>query len=845
MFANKFSHDVYLQKYSMNQAETWPDTCKRVVDNVCGDLLPTDVKIRIQQYMTDRKFIPGGRYLYAAGRPFHQVNNCLAGEERIITRKGVFRLDELVGQSIEVANRYGEWEPATVHSFGQQSLVRVIMDDGREMFATPDHRWWQMDGTRITTKNLREIPVAPAIPTETDNEGIRHGIIFGDGQVATKGGYSYVILVGKKQELAGFFDPSSVARKGRYGEDRWYQPIREIKAGTKVSLQPLRYKELPIEPTREYARGFIAGLIATDGSTKTSSVTISCEGWDRANHIAELAVYGGCRVRSVRVASLISPFTGEARELCVVTLENDTAPIVASYQEKRSQYSTKPRKVQGIEYCGRHEEVFCVVAPKSESFTLANGLITSNCFLFRADDSREGWADAMHKSTMALMTGGGIGFDYSAVRPEGSKIEKTGGTATGPIALMNMVNESGRYIMQGGQRRSAIWAGLNWCHLDIEKFMTSKNHSPELMALKAKDFTFPLPMELTNISVIYGTDFFDAMDAAARGEDTLLTRLAKIVWLKNCRQAFETAEPGMSFNYKKDRESLRNACTEVTSEDDSDKCNLGTVWMNRCKTAGEFADVCSVSTAFLLCGSIYSDLPTERIREVGNKNNRIGLGLGGMHEWLMERGSEYVVTDEMHTWLNIYESASDRAADVWSDNLGVNLPKGIRALAPTGTIGILAETTTGIEPLFCKAYRRRYFKDGQWHAQYVVDGTVKSLLAKGVPVEQIQDAYDLSFEQRVKFQFDVQSYVDMSISSTCNMTPWGSPDNNEKTVEKYSDILLKYAEGLRGFTCYPDGARSGQPLERVTIEEALANEGKVIIESSDICSIGKGGTCGS
>ena len=98
----------------------------------------------------------------------------------------------------------------------------------------------------------------------------------------------------------------------------------------------------------------------------------------------------------------------------------------------------------------------------------------NNCFLFRAEDSREGWADLMQKVTASLMTGGGIGVTYSNLRPSGAKIKKTGGESTGPLALMHMVNESGRFIMQGGQRRSAIWAGLNWSHGDIKDFLKLK-----------------------------------------------------------------------------------------------------------------------------------------------------------------------------------------------------------------------------------------------------------------------------------------------------------------------------------------------------------------------------------
>lgn len=461
----------------------------------------------------------------------------------------------------------------------------------------------------------------------------------------------------------------------------------------------------------------------------------------------------------------------------------------------------------------------------------------NNCFLFRAEDNRESWAELMHKTTASLMTGGGIGVDYSRLREEGAIIRRTGGKSTGPLALMQMVNESGRFIMQGGQRRSAIWGGLNWSHADVFKFMKMKDYSQELRAAKDRDLTFPLPMELTNISVIYDTEFFIAIENESHPKH----ELAKRVWLENCLQAFSSAEPGMSFNFRKDAESLRNACCEVVTEDDSDKCNLGTLWLNRMKDKRDLAEATKYATLFLLCGGIYSDTPTQRIKEVGLKNNRIGLGLGGIHEWLMARGENYEVTPELHKLLSIYEQESDSAAFIGAKQLGVSVPKGVRAIAPTGTIGIIAESTTGIESLFCKAYKRRYFKDGKWMYQYVVDGSVKRLLEQGIKIENIKDSGDLTFKQRVKFQADVQNYVDMAISSTCNMESWGSSANNESNYEKNAATLLKYAKRLRGFTVYPDGSRGGQPLTRVSLEEALADEGKVFEEQENNCI---NGVCG-
>lgn len=461
----------------------------------------------------------------------------------------------------------------------------------------------------------------------------------------------------------------------------------------------------------------------------------------------------------------------------------------------------------------------------------------NNCFLFRAEDTREGWANLMGRTSSALLTGGGIGVDYSSIRPKGAVIKRTGGFCTGPISLMEMVNESGRHVMQGGQRRSAIWAGLQWDHKDTPEFIHLKDHSLDLKAMKEKDFNFRLPMEYTNISVIYDTNFFIAIEDESHPDHAK----AMGIWMDNCKQSFSTAEPGMAFNFRKDAESLRNACTEVVSEDDSDKCNLGTVWMNRCKDKTEFAEVCKFGTLFLLCGGIYSDVPNDKIKEVGLKNNRIGLGLGGMHEWLMLRGHKYVCVPELHKWLSVYERESDSAAFVGAKQLGVAVPKGVRAIAPTGTIGILAETTTGIEPLFCKSYKRRYYKEGKWMYQFVVDGAVKRLLEQGVKMEDIQDSYDITFKERVKFQADVQKYVDMSISSTCNMAPWGSAENNDTSLEENSKILLKYAKQLRGFTTYPDGCRGGQPLTRVDLNEAMTNEGTVFEENEVECV---NGVCG-
>jgi len=462
----------------------------------------------------------------------------------------------------------------------------------------------------------------------------------------------------------------------------------------------------------------------------------------------------------------------------------------------------------------------------------------NNCFLLRAEaDTREEWADLTHRSVSCLMTGGGIGTDYSRLRAKGKPLSRTGGVSSGPVPLMQMINEVGRGIMQGGSRRSAIYASLNWQHEDIMDFMYAKNWSDTIKQLKTQDFNFPAPLDMTNISVNYD-------DASLVGG--LQTNA---IFLENCKQAMMTGEPGFSFNFgSKQNETLRNACTEVTSEDDSDVCNLGSINLGNIKSLDEFRSVVTLASKFLVCGTLRADLPYDKVYKVREKNRRLGLGLMGLHEWLLQRGSKYEVTDELHTWLTVYRDESKRSADEHCDRFFISRPVAYRAIAPTGSIGILAGTTTGIEPLFAVAYKRRYLTEGtKWKYEYVVDSTAQQLIEQyGIKPDSIETAIDLSdkYEQRIKFQASVQDYVDMSISSTINLASWGSKSNNENSVGEFAKVLAKYAPRLRGFTAYPDGSRGGQPLTSVPYEDAMKHK-DIVFTEHDVCDIsGHGGSCG-
>ena len=460
----------------------------------------------------------------------------------------------------------------------------------------------------------------------------------------------------------------------------------------------------------------------------------------------------------------------------------------------------------------------------------------NNCYLLRLErDDREAWAELVYRATSCLMTGGGIGYDLSVARPRGLPLSRTGGVSSGPIPLAFVLNEVGRNVMQGGSRRSAMYASLNWQHGDSDIFLTAKNWKDmpigntgiTIAQGKEADFNFAAPLDMTNISLNYDGAFLAEIE---KGN-------LPATFLANCRQAMMNGEPGFSFNFgDKENETLRNACTEVTSEDDSDVCNLGSINIAAIDNIEEFKSVVRVASKFLVCGTLRADLPYNKVKEVRRRNRRLGLGLMGMHEWLLRRGYSYSVPKELKSWLEVYRDESKRSADKHCDRLYLSRPKGYRAVAPTGTISILASTTSGIEPIFATAYKRRYITDGtKYKHEFVVDATAEHLINEGINPDSIESSIDLAndYERRIKFQYDVQKYVDHAISSTINLPAWGSENNNEEKVEEFAKTIAKYAHGIRGLTMYPDGSRGGQPITAVPYEEASKKRGVVFEDNSD------------
>lgn len=465
-----------------------------------------------------------------------------------------------------------------------------------------------------------------------------------------------------------------------------------------------------------------------------------------------------------------------------------------------------------------------------------------NCLLIRAEDTREGWADVSWKGEMALLTGAGIGVYWGDLRESGAPIRKTGGVASGPVPKMVSFNELGRSAVQGGNRRSAIWAGLLWSHPDCEAFIRAKDYPQWLRDQLAIDHNTPAPLDMTNISVCLDDEFFEAYGDPRNPKHDLAHR----IYNKTVDKMVTTGEPGFSVDLgAQSDEKLRNACTEIVSADDSDICNLGGIALNRFDDPKQFGQAVRDGVLFLTAGTLYSHVPYEKVAEVREKNRRLGLDVIGVHDFLLQRGVGYG-TDEAFEALDPFMAEYTRAleyANDWQDKLGISRSIAATSGAPTGTRAIIAESTTGWEPVPVVSYKRSVKHSGpegdSTTFEYVVDPTIARLADQGAIrlTDKIEDAHSLAFEpeRRFKMQKYAQSKTDQAISMTVNLP---HVMKGEQEQRDFREKLIEYLPHLRGITCYPDGARPGQPITPCPLDEALEHQGVVFEKAEEDCAAG-------
>jgi ribonucleoside-diphosphate reductase alpha chain len=463
----------------------------------------------------------------------------------------------------------------------------------------------------------------------------------------------------------------------------------------------------------------------------------------------------------------------------------------------------------------------------------------ANCALLGVDDNAESWGTELNHAMLSLTKGMGIGFSMDKVRGKGERIYGLGGYASGTLSYVSMVNEIARHIIQGSSRRSACLASIHWKHKDVYDWVTAKNWNEDYTRMKSISVDYPAPFDIHNLSIRYDPEFLEAY----HNEQHKDHKHAKAVFDQHMYTQFSTGDPNIM--YTKDDQIYTNACSEVISNEQNEVCILGSINLANITDTKELAEVTALAAKFMLVTKWVNLYPYEAMAEVGTRTMRIGLGIMGMHNWLLERGYPYEWNNELEEWFKVYNYSGWQGAHSAVRDYGFNVPVALFAQAPTGSISrLFGGISGGIEPIFAAAYLWRYQDGNERKEQITIDPYVLQLVQSGKinPYEPFTDALSLAtpegFKHRVDMQANIQRYTDNAISSTINLPQWGTPGNDTSTLEYYKKVILEYMPYLRGLTIYAEGARSGQPLTKVSLIDALEDKGYEIDSSYSNCSSG-------
>ena len=489
----------------------------------------------------------------------------------------------------------------------------------------------------------------------------------------------------------------------------------------------------------------------------------------------------------------------------------------------------------------------------------------SNCYVIPIEeDSLNGIYRCLSESAMVYRTGGGVGTDLSILRPKGAPVNATVDQSPGCTAFMNLLSESTNAVSQAG-RRGALMLTLRVDHPDIEDFISIKNDSN-----RSK-------VQYANISVLITHEFMQAIESDTDfdlrwGGKVYRTVRARDLWDKIITSAHQSAEPGIIFwdtmreyhnvEYANPLTST-NPCGEQPLASYT-ACNLGNLnLLAFVRSDGAFdyedlADSTRIATRFLDDVVDYNVVnhAFPKIRDAVMSDRRVGLGITGMADALVRMKLKYdsdealdVVEKIMQTiCYYAYETSVDIAQEKgpfpvfdWKgmsqSKFIQSLPKGIQdriekhglrnstlvTMPPVGTGSIVAQTASGIEPIFCTSYQRRVKQaDGETFREYkVYHALIGELFGtdENLP-EYVVTAHQIDPYFRVKMQGVIQKYTDSSISSTINLA-------EDTTKETVADIYITaYKEGLKGVTVYREGSREGilQSLGGEKKEEAPVSE---------------------
>lgn len=493
----------------------------------------------------------------------------------------------------------------------------------------------------------------------------------------------------------------------------------------------------------------------------------------------------------------------------------------------------------------------------------------SACFVLPVEDSMESIFSALRDMALVQRSGGGTGFGFGRLRPVGDLIASTGGMSSGPVSFMQIFDCATEHIKLGGKRRGANMGVLPVDHPDILTFIDAKRTIGVL-----RNF---------NLSVGI-TDAF--MDTLERNELYALHHLTsgRVIDRLNAREVFErivaaawsTGDPGLIFLDTINRTHPLSALGRIEATNPCGEvpllpyecCNLGSINLahfvkEEGKAAVEdwprLAEVVQQAIRFLDDVLVVNHYPLPEIEAMAFANRKIGLGIMGFAELLIRLGipyrSEQAVAFARQLMSFISQEAHSASAELatergvfpnWKQSMyagqGVQLRNAtVTSIAPTGTISIIADTSSSIEPLFALCYRRVGVLDGQTLVEWnplllkmgermgfltpeVLDHVAKYGTLAGAPgaPDHVRDLFATALEidprQHLLMQAAFQAGVDNAVSKTINLPTEATPS---VVAEIYREA---YRLGLKGITVYRFGSRTEPVLQLGAGEEPYEKE---------------------